>query len=286
MQRPSISPIIEMRRQLNRIESCSDIGNDPENQPHRRPRLSNHHRHILARQPQRNHSHPVDHPVHDKGALAIGLWVGHAGVHRARIVAEGDLKRQRDERVGQRHEEVGRNCGDPAPDDELGELERRVPRRCDKLHVDGEEKWEREESDDDQIDEPDTNGRNSLRRAKRSQVELREADGRAEGLRHSLQLGARDAGVGEHLAGPHLAEFGGDFGLEGVQLGQDVRGMRFLVAGFDIDHLASSQRIVRGVAGFHGLLKKRGGVRVDHNGCPGLLLEHGPADFHRVVVEG
>ena len=286
MQRPSISPVIEARRQLNSIETRGHIGDDPEDQPHGRPRLPNHHRHVLARQPQRNHPHPVNHPEHHKRALTICIRISDAGVHRARLVAEGDLECQGDERVGQGHEEIGDNGGDPAPDDELLELERRVARRSDKLHMDGEEEGEREEGEDDKIDEADGDGGNGLRRAKRPQIELREADGRAEGLRCPLQVAAQDAAVAEHLGRPHLAELGRDLRLEGGQLRRDVRRDGVLVAGFDVDDLAGSERVVRGVARLHGLLEERGGVGVDHDCGPGLVVEHGSADRHRVVVEG
>ena len=286
MQRPGISPRIEARRQLNSIETRGHIGDDPEDQPHGRPRLPNHHGHVLARQPQRNHPHPINHPEHHKRCLTIGVRISDAGEHGARLVAEGDLERQGDERVGQGHEEIGGHGGDPAPDDELLELERRVPRRRDKLHVDGEEEGEGEEGEDDQVDEADADGGHGLRRAKRPQIELREADGRAEGLRRPVQVGARDATVAEHLGGPHLAEPGRDVVLEGVQLRRDVRRDGVLVAGFDVDDLAGPERVVGGVARLHGLLEEGGGVGVDHDCGPGVLLEHGSADGHGVVVEG
>lgn len=82
--------------------------------------------------------------------------------------------------------------------------------------MDGKEKCKRKEGDDDEIDETDGDGRNSLWRAERTQIVLREANGRIERLGHPLEVGARDAGVRKNLAVPHLAELGSDLGLKNV----------------------------------------------------------------------
>ena len=50
MQRPRVAPIIPLRAQVQRVKGRRHISNDPEDQPHRRPRLSDDHRYILARE--------------------------------------------------------------------------------------------------------------------------------------------------------------------------------------------------------------------------------------------
>lgn len=64
-------------------------------------------------------------------------------------VCEVDLERQGDERVGEREQEVGAECGEPAPEDELPELQGRVALWVDVGHVYGEVEGEAEEGDDD-----------------------------------------------------------------------------------------------------------------------------------------
>lgn len=63
-------PIIKRRTQLLRIEARANVRNHPKDQPHRRPRLSDDHRHILARHAQRRHADPIDHPIHLSRASA------------------------------------------------------------------------------------------------------------------------------------------------------------------------------------------------------------------------
>ena len=142
---------------------------------------------------------------------------------RRGAVGKGDLERERDERVGERHEEVGEHGSRPAHKDELPELDGRVgPAGRDELEVDGQEEGEAEEGDDDEVDEADGDGRGGDGGAEGPETVHGEADGRAEGLRGGLQVRDRDAGVLQHGARPHLAELGGDFGLEFGQGGKDV----------------------------------------------------------------
>ena len=106
--------------------------------------------------------------------------------------------------------------------------------------MDGEEEWKGEEGNDDQVYETDSDGRDNLRGVERPQTELREADGRAEGLRGPLEVGARDAGIREDHACPRLAELGSYLGLQRVQFRQDVIVVSVLVSSFDPYYLAGS----------------------------------------------
>lgn len=75
VQRPRIPPVVELRRQVQRIEARRHITDNPEDQPHRRPRLTDNHRHIFARQAQRYHSDPVDHPINNKSRSSVRVGV-------------------------------------------------------------------------------------------------------------------------------------------------------------------------------------------------------------------
>ena len=119
MQRPRVPPIIELGRQVQRVETRRYVSDDPEDEPHGRPGLTDDHGDVLAGETQGDHAHAVDHPVDDKGAFTIGFRVlGDLGGGGA-IVGERDLKSQRDEGVGKGEEEIGRDGGGPAPYDEV-----------------------------------------------------------------------------------------------------------------------------------------------------------------------
>ena len=160
VQGPGVAPVVEPGRQVEAVKGRGDVGDDPEDEPHGRPGLADGHGHVLARQAQGDHADEVDHPVDDKGALAVGdRVVGHGGVGRG-AVGKGDLEGERDEGVGERHEEVGRHGAGPAHEDELPELDGRVgPAGGDELEIDGQEEGEAEEGDDDEVDEADGDGR-------------------------------------------------------------------------------------------------------------------------------
>jgi len=149
MQRPSVTPVIEPRRQRNWIEARRHITDNPEDQPERRPRHTDDHRNILARQTQRYHTHVIDHPIDREGAVPVcgsrvrdfGVWCCWSG--------EWDLEGEGDERVEEREEEVGCNSCYPAPDNQLVEVYGSVALGLNKLHVDGKVEGETEERDDD-----------------------------------------------------------------------------------------------------------------------------------------
>ena len=160
VQRPGVAPVVPLGRQVEAVKRRGDVGDDPEDEPEGGPGLADGHGDVLARHPQGDHADEVDHPVHDEGALAVGVRVGGRGRGRARGVGKRDLEGERDEGVGERHEEVGEHGSRPAHDDELPELDGRVrPAGGDELEVDGQEEGEAEEGDDDEVDEADGDGR-------------------------------------------------------------------------------------------------------------------------------
>ena len=76
MQRPSIAPSVKSRCEINAIKTCRHIGDDPEDQPKRRPWLSYNHCNIFRRESQRYHTDPVEHPVYWKGSSSISCsWI-------------------------------------------------------------------------------------------------------------------------------------------------------------------------------------------------------------------
>lgn len=88
--------------------------------------------------------------------------------------------------------------------------------RNEKLHVDGHVEGKREERDDDQVNEPDRDGRRHDRGCKRTQAVLREADCWIESLRRVLEVGQGNTGILENYGCPHGAERGNNFVLETV----------------------------------------------------------------------
>lgn len=126
MQRPSIAERVERRDDLEGVKRGSDIGNDPEDEPQRRPRLANDHGHVLAGEAQGDHAEEVDHPPDWERSEAVrGRIEGDLDARRGRL-PERDLHREGDERVAQGHEEVRYQCRYPPPDDKLPEVQGRV----------------------------------------------------------------------------------------------------------------------------------------------------------------
>lgn len=189
MQRPRVTPPVEGGLGIDIVEACADVANHPEDQPKAHPRLPHEHGHVLARQAQRRHPEEVQHPINGKAAPPIRIRVavgGDGGEHLAIHgvpAGEIDLKGERDEAIGERQENVGGNGGEPAPADQLPELERRVAFGLEVLEVDGQVEAEGEEGDDDQVDQADAHGGRGDVGVEGPQVELREADGGREGLR-------------------------------------------------------------------------------------------------------
>jgi hypothetical protein len=66
-------------------------------------------------------------------------------------VPEVDLESHRDERVGKGEHKVGGYCSAPAPDDEVGKLERWVVFGLEVLHVNGHIEGEAKERYNDKI---------------------------------------------------------------------------------------------------------------------------------------
>lgn len=129
MQRPRISPIVEVRLDINVIESCRHVRDNPENEPKRSPRLSHNHRDVLTSQSQRNHAPEIEHPVYNKCAVPVCDWIAERYVRdlcltRDRVrVCEVDLEGHGDEGVCEREEEVGCYRCEPSPEDQLIEME-------------------------------------------------------------------------------------------------------------------------------------------------------------------
>ncbi len=171
MQRPRIPPVVELRRQVQRIKARRHITDNPEDQPHRSPRLPNDHRHVLARQAQRYHPYPVDHPIHNESRCAVCVGIVCHLVPWRGWVVEGDLEGEGDEGIEKGHGQVGSHCGEPAVDDELVEVEWRVAGGDEELHVRGHVEGEGEEGDNDQVDEANGHGGDGDRRVERAEVE-------------------------------------------------------------------------------------------------------------------
>ena len=107
VQWPRVAPIVPLRRQVQGVEGSRHVCDDPEDKPHRRPRLADDHCYVLACETEGDHADEVDHPVDDECAFTVS--VGVVGDHCARSsgVIERDLEGERDEGISQGHEEVG-----------------------------------------------------------------------------------------------------------------------------------------------------------------------------------
>ena len=88
------------------------------------------HRYILAYQSESDHAEEIYHPVDGECSVSVGAAVGETcdGVCGFGFGGDGvgagevDLEGEGDEGVGEGEEEVGGDCGAPAPDDEVGEF--------------------------------------------------------------------------------------------------------------------------------------------------------------------
>jgi len=151
MKRPSVSPPVEPRRDLDIIKRSGNIANDPEDQEQSHPRHTHNHRHILTGQSKRDHTAEVEHPVHDERATSIRYRITFHHVRDLRFASDGvgvpevDLESHGYEGVGEGEHEVGAYRSTPSPDDELLKLERRVVFGLEVLHVDGHVEAEAEE---------------------------------------------------------------------------------------------------------------------------------------------
>ena len=104
MQRPRVTPVVKLRHEFNSIKRRGHVADDPEDQPHGRPRLPDDHRDVFARQAQSAHADEIDHPEDGESPVAEGVVVVcHLG-GGGRGGGEWDLERQRHKRVGERHE--------------------------------------------------------------------------------------------------------------------------------------------------------------------------------------
>ena len=289
MQRPRVSPIVEFGRQVQGIKGRGDIGDDPEDQPHGRPGLTDDHGDILARQTQGDHADEVDHPIDDESSFPVRVRVVAHGRVRSVGVRERDLERERDQAVGERHEEVGDDGAAPADDDEDVEFDRRVlassGRWGDEFCVDGEEEGEAEEGKDDEVDQADRHCWRGNRGCEWSEAEHGEADGWGESLRCGLEVGDGDGGVLQYRARPHLAEHGGHFGLQSTELWQDVVVIRVLVPRFHPNLLACAERVIAGIALLNRLLEHSSRVWVDDDSGPCLEIVDCLTNLHWVVIE-
>ena len=97
MQRPSVAPVVEPGGEVEGVEARGHVGDDPEDEPERRPGLADDHGDVLAGDAEGDHAHEVDHPVHDESPLAVR--VGARGDFRrgGRGVRKGDLEGEADE---------------------------------------------------------------------------------------------------------------------------------------------------------------------------------------------
>ena len=55
VERPRVTPVEKMRAQFDGVETRAYVGNHPEDEPHRCPRLTDDHGYVLARQAKSDH---------------------------------------------------------------------------------------------------------------------------------------------------------------------------------------------------------------------------------------
>jgi len=157
MKRPSVSPPVEPRRDLDIIKRSGNVANDPEDQEQSHPRHAYYHGHVLTGQSQRDHATEIQHPIHDERATSICHRIAFHHIRDLRFTGDGvgmpevDLESHGHEGVGEGEHEVGAYRSTPSPDNELLKLERRVVFGLEVLHVDGHVEGETEEGYDDEI---------------------------------------------------------------------------------------------------------------------------------------
>lgn len=200
MQRPCITPSIKCGSDLDVVESCGDVCDDPKNEPASHPRRANDHSHVLTSKPQRNHAKEVEHPVDRKRSVAVsgrvsGRNFGNLGLGLDWVgVGKVDLERHGDEGVRERQEDICTERRAPSPYYELVELQRWMAFGVDVLHMDRQVERETEEGYDDQVDKTNGYCGNTSVRIERPQVEFRESDSWIDGLWDGLYI-AQDCGI-------------------------------------------------------------------------------------------
>ena len=75
VKRPGVTPSEETWSQIQSIEASGHIGDDPEDEEERTPRETDDHSHVLTWEAEGTHSHPIQHPVDNKGPMAVGIGV-------------------------------------------------------------------------------------------------------------------------------------------------------------------------------------------------------------------
>lgn len=75
VKRPGVTPVIEVRFNLDRVETRRDIGDDPEDQPQTGPGLSSDHGDVLTCQTEGHHADVVEGPEGEEGCGAVLDWV-------------------------------------------------------------------------------------------------------------------------------------------------------------------------------------------------------------------
>jgi hypothetical protein len=125
MEWPCVTPTIKGRCDLDVVECCRHVADDPEDKEEthpvscvrggssegdkgKLPRLPNNHSHVFASQTERNHAKEIQHPVYGKRAVTVGnriakfldrdLGLTCNGI----VVKEVDLKRHGYEAIRQR----------------------------------------------------------------------------------------------------------------------------------------------------------------------------------------
>ena len=100
LQWPRPAPIEEPGCELDGVERCRHVTNDPEDQPQGSPRLTDDHRDVLGCKAKRKHAQEVEHPVDWKRAFAKGVGVlSNSDVVVREVVAEWNLESEADKRV-------------------------------------------------------------------------------------------------------------------------------------------------------------------------------------------
>ena len=156
------------------------------------------------------------------------------------------------------------------------------------LEVDGEVKRETEKRHDDQVDQPDRDRGDDLVGVEGPEIILAEADRRTQRLRNLRRIlherfVAR--GILHHHLRPLLPDSARGFRHERVQSrAEDVVPVGG-VSRADVDQLAGSEGVVRGIAVLNRGGKEGRRVGVDDDGGPGVEVEDGLADLQGVAVE-
>ena len=87
------------------------------------------------------------------------------------------------------------------------------------------------------------------------------------------------------MIGPCRADRSDGGGLEGPEVEDHIGIDCGEVAGFDVDCLADTCRVVGGITGSNGLAEKGSGIWIDDDGSPGIEIEYCTTHFHGIVVK-